>query len=76
MRLSPNAEHNPESGFWYRVCFACYSGRVGYYDSEGLTMNKTDEFMAARQVHEDRIVFHIHRLENRLKSVFQCVFNF
>lgn len=69
MRLSPNTEHNPDVGFWFRVCFECYTSREGYNDVDGATTDHSLAFLAARQVHADKIVFEARRLEKRLENV-------
>ncbi|KAK8119106.1 FYVE zinc finger [Apiospora kogelbergensis] len=75
MKLSRSATHEPNRGFWYRVCETCYKSREGYNDHGGLTRDQTEAFATIRKKRVERHTLEISRLEKRLTKLTQLLAN-
>lgn len=69
MRLSPNTEHNPEVGFWFRVCEACFKSKAGYAYTPPLTRDLSQDFSQIRHKKVEAREFKRITLESRLKNI-------
>ncbi|KAI9322285.1 FYVE zinc finger-domain-containing protein [Dichotomocladium elegans] len=69
MKLDRNAQHDPESGIWCRVCAVCFASRTGYIDHRGATRSLTAGFLKHREKVIDRVHLESNRLEKRLEKL-------
>ncbi|KAJ3254904.1 carboxypeptidase Y-deficient [Chytriomyces hyalinus] len=70
MRLNvKDAKHDTVGGLWCRVCYACFSGRDGYTDSNGVTRNRTASFLMFRKNMSDVVSLEINKLESRYEKL-------
>lgn len=69
MRLSPNTEHNPEVGFWFRVCNSCFTSKAGYLYTPPMTRDHSKSFCSTRSKMIEAREFKRITLEARLKNI-------
>ena len=74
MKLSRSAQHEPQRGYWYRVCETCFKSRTGYND-HGLERSHTNAFLSARRKTVDKAYLEVSRLEKRLTRLTQLLAN-
>ncbi|QPH05282.1 hypothetical protein C2857_002983 [Epichloe festucae Fl1] len=75
MKLSRSANHEPERGYWARVCETCYKSRDGYNDHNGVVVDHMNTFAAIRRNKVERHNLDVSRLEKRLTKLTRLLAN-
>lgn len=75
MKLSRSANHEPERGYWARVCETCYKSRDGYNDHNGVVVDHMNTFAAIRRKKVERHNLDVSRLEKRLTKLTRLLAN-
>ncbi|KTW31593.1 hypothetical protein T552_00231 [Pneumocystis carinii B80] len=73
IKLSQDAQHDPDHGVWSRVCKYCYEEREGYMDTNGPVIDYFPEFKHFRAQAVDKINLHANRLEKRVSKLFELL---
>jgi len=74
IRLDANANHDPENGYWCRVCRQCFVARKGYAQEFGSTRNHTKQFKKLRGSGKEKQGLEVSRLEMRFEKVAVALF--
>ncbi|CAG8455569.1 11074_t:CDS:2 [Diversispora eburnea] len=69
MKLDKQALHDPDNGYWCRVCEDCFKSRDGYFDTEGVIRSHTSTFIKSRTKGIERAHLEGNRLEKRLEKL-------
>ena len=69
IRLDINANHDPENGYWCRVCKQCFTTRKGYTQEMGPTRSHTKQFKKMRGTGNEKQGLEASRLEMRFEKL-------